>query len=109
MWQVYLLECADGTLYCGVTTDLLRRLAEHNGEAPGGARYTSSRRPVRLAASLEVAGRSEALALEWRIKKLKRPQKLAVFTALAAPSGRVDEEGAVPVRPGGRSGGGACP
>ncbi|MBF0515457.1 MAG: GIY-YIG nuclease family protein, partial [Desulfovibrionaceae bacterium] len=40
MWQVYLLECADGTLYCGVTTDLVRRLAEHNGEAAGGARYT---------------------------------------------------------------------
>ena len=37
-WHVYLLECADGTLYCGVTTDLARRLAQHNGLAPGGAR-----------------------------------------------------------------------
>jgi len=91
-WQVYLLECADGTLYCGVTTDLARRLAEHNGEAPGGARYTRSRRPVRLAGSAPVADRAEALALEWRIKKLKRPGKLAFFAAPAAPGGREDEQ-----------------
>jgi len=83
MWQVYLLECADGTLYCGVTTDLSRRLAEHNGEVPGGARYTRARRPVRLAASLAVADRAEAAALEWRIKKLPRPRKLAALAALA--------------------------
>jgi putative endonuclease len=93
MWQVYLLECADGTLYCGVTTDLARRLAEHNGELPGGARYTRSRRPVRLAASLEVSGRAEALAVEWRIKRCTRSDKLALLQALAGPVGPVGPVG----------------
>jgi len=50
-WHVYLLQCADGTLYCGVTTDLARRLKAHNGEAPGGAAYTRGRRPVKLLAA----------------------------------------------------------
>ena len=49
-WCVYLLLCADGTLYCGVTTDVRRRLDEHNGLRAGGAKYTRGRRPVRLAA-----------------------------------------------------------
>ena len=44
-WQVYLVECADHTLYCGVTKDTERRVAQHNGEKRGGARYTRSRRP----------------------------------------------------------------
>ncbi|MEW6253246.1 MAG: GIY-YIG nuclease family protein, partial [Planctomycetota bacterium] len=43
-WWVYLVRCADGTLYTGITTDVERRLAEHNGAAGGGARYTRSRR-----------------------------------------------------------------
>ena len=47
-WHVYLLRCADDTLYCGVTTDLDRRLAQHNGRLAGGARYTRPRRPVAL-------------------------------------------------------------
>jgi putative endonuclease len=48
-WFVYLLRCADGTLYTGITTDVDRRLAEHNGNHGLGARYTRSRRPVTLA------------------------------------------------------------
>jgi putative endonuclease len=78
-WFVYLLECADSTLYCGVTTDLERRLAEHNGERPGGARYTRSRRPVRLAASARFANRSAACAMEARIKRLPRGDKVAAL------------------------------
>ncbi|WP_029898546.1 GIY-YIG nuclease family protein [Desulfohalovibrio reitneri] len=74
-WFVYLLECADSTLYCGVTTDLDRRLAEHNGELPGGARYTRSRRPVRLAAWAERADRSSACALEARVKRARKADK----------------------------------
>ncbi|MEG6593009.1 GIY-YIG nuclease family protein, partial [Desulfovibrio sp. 1188_IL3213] len=42
-WLVYLLECADGTLYCGITRDMERRLAQHNGALAGGARYTRGR------------------------------------------------------------------
>jgi len=85
-WHVYLLACADGTLYCGVTTDLARRLAEHNAGAgkPGtaksggpGAKYTSSRLPVRLAASAPCADKGAALRLEIAVKKQPRAAKLA--------------------------------
>jgi len=79
-WTVYLLRCADGTLYCGITRDLARRLDEHNGVLGGGARYTMSRRPVELAASLPARDRSEALKLELRVKRLKRSEKLGFFT-----------------------------
>ena len=80
-WFVYLLECADGTLYCGVTTDPARRLAEHNGLAPGGARYTRARRPLRLAACAPCADRAAACRLEDRIKRLPRAAKLDALLA----------------------------
>ncbi|WP_417293023.1 GIY-YIG nuclease family protein [Desulfovibrio porci] len=76
IWHVYLLECADGTLYCGITTDLARRLAQHNGLAPGGARYTSGRRPVRLLASRACARKSVALRLECAVKARPRAEKI---------------------------------
>ena len=79
-WYVYLLECADGTFYCGVTTDTERRLAQHNGLLSGGARYTSTRRPVRLLASMACENRSAALVMEWRIKHMPRDKKLAFFS-----------------------------
>ena len=74
-WFVYLLRCADGSFYAGVTTDVDRRLAEHNGERPGGARYTRARRPVELARSLACEDRSEACRLEFRLKRLERTAK----------------------------------
>lgn len=80
-WFVYLLECADGSYYCGVSTDLRKRLAEHNGESPGGARYTSGRRPVRLLASRACATRSEACKLEAKVKRAKKGEKLGFFEA----------------------------
>ena len=71
---VYLLRCADDSLYCGWTTDVDRRLAAHrDGSA---SRYTRSRRPVELAAVIEVADRSAALREEARIKRLPRAAKL---------------------------------
>jgi len=79
-WQVYLVECADKTLYCGVTTDIARRVDQHNGNIPGGARYTRSRRPVRLVASRPCRDRSEALRLEYRVKHMERSAKLAFLT-----------------------------
>lgn len=82
-WHVYLLECADHTLYCGVTTDLARRLAQHNGEAPGGARYTVGRRPVRLAASAPCRDRSAAQRLEALVKRLPRTTKAEFLAAYA--------------------------
>lgn len=73
---VYLLRCRDGSLYCGWTDDLERRLATHN--AGKGARYTRSRKPVRLVWSEELADRSAALKREIAIKRLTRTQKLAL-------------------------------
>ena len=74
-WHVYLLRCADDTLYCGVTTDLDRRLAQHNGRLAGGARYTRPRRPVALLLSRACTSRQEALRLEYHIKRLPRSRK----------------------------------
>ena len=75
-WTVYLLKCADGTLYCGCTNDLPKRLAAHNRGQ--GAKYTRSRRPVALAWQEEQPDRSAALRREAQVKKLSRAQKLAL-------------------------------
>jgi putative endonuclease len=86
-WIVYLLTCSDGTLYCGITSDVARRLDEHNGILPGGARYTRSRRPVELFGSIAVPDRSGALKLELTIKRMKRAEKIAFFQrAASAPA-----------------------
>ncbi|MFT4823941.1 MAG: putative endonuclease [Halioglobus sp.] len=74
-WQVYILECADGTFYTGVARDLDRRLLQHNGEKPGGPKYTRGRRPVRLLWSASAADRSVAQSRESAIKKLSRAGK----------------------------------
>lgn len=79
-WYVYLLECADGTYYCGITTNPERRLAQHNGLRPGGARYTRSRRPVRLRACRVCADRSQAGRLERHVQSLPRGKKIAFFS-----------------------------
>jgi putative endonuclease len=74
---VYLLRCADGTLYCGWTVDLEQRLAAHN--AGRASRYTRSRLPVELAWSQPLPDRSAARREEARIKTLRRAQKLALI------------------------------
>jgi len=77
-WHVYLLTCADGTLYCGITTDLARRVAEHGaGQAGGGAKYTRNRLPVVLLAHAPCTDKSAALRLEIAVKKRPRAAKLA--------------------------------
>lgn len=70
---VYILRCSDGTLYCGWTTDLERRIAAHN--AGTGAKYTRSRRPVALAYSETYEDRHDALIREQRIKQMTRKAK----------------------------------
>ena len=77
-WHVYILRCSDGSLYTGVTTDLQRRIREHN-ETSRGAKYTRSRRPVTLCYSQEFPDRSSAQSEECRIKKLKRSLKLELI------------------------------
>ncbi len=74
-WHVYLLRCSDGSLYTGITTNLERRLYEHNHTARG-ARYTRSRRPVELVFSQTCQTRSEALRYEHRLRRLPRHVKL---------------------------------
>ena len=76
VWLVYLLECADGTLYCGVTNNMDRRLNQHNGQVPGGARYTRGRRPVLLLANRACGDKSEALRLEKAVKSRPKTHKL---------------------------------
>jgi len=77
-WFIYMLRCADGSLYTGITTDVVRRVAEHNGDGAPGARYTRSRRPVKLVYLEAVASRSEATRREAAIKRLDRERKLAL-------------------------------
>ncbi len=78
MYYLYIIECADKTLYTGITTDLKRRIAEHNNTKLG-AKYTTSRLPVKLAYSKKFKNRSLASKEEARIKKLKKPQKLKII------------------------------
>ncbi len=73
MYRCYLLRCADGTLYTGVTTDVERRIHEHN--AGTGARYTAGRRPVRLVWQEEHPDRSSAQRREAAIKRWTRRRK----------------------------------
>ena len=77
--RVYLLRCADDTLYCGWTTDVRRRLAAHRSGT--ASRYTRSRRPIELAVVISVADRSAALREEARIKRLSRAAKIQLIEA----------------------------
>jgi len=81
---VYLLRCADSSLYCGWTTDTERRERQH--QAGTASRYTRRRRPVELVWSLECADRSAALREEWRIKQLTRAEKWALVRGVQAAS-----------------------
>lgn len=76
-WYVYMLVCADGTYYTGVTTDVSRRVSEHNGAgaARKGAKYTQARRPVRLVYSEVAAGRGAAQEREHALRQLNRREK----------------------------------
>lgn len=75
----YIVRCKDGTLYTGITTNLKRRIQEHN-DSKLGARYTRSRRPVELVYSREFKNRAEATQEEILIKKLPRKEKLLLYT-----------------------------
>lgn len=83
-WYVYLLRCRDNTLYCGVTTDLTRRVIEHNTSVKG-AKYTKVRRPVLLVYSTLTEDRSSACKLESRIKKLSKSKKELLVTNNSQP------------------------
>jgi putative endonuclease len=78
-WRVYIVRCADGSLYTGIAIDLERRIAEHNADNGLGASYTRSRRPVTLVYQEAAADRSAASKREYRIKQLSRMEKLALI------------------------------
>lgn len=78
MYYLYILECADQTLYTGITTDLSRRMGEHNKNKLG-AKYTATRRPVKLVYAKKFVTRSAALKAEARIKKLTKLEKLKLI------------------------------
>lgn len=81
-WTVYLLRCADGSLYAGITHDLAARLAAHN--AGRGAKYTRSRLPVTLAWSRGRQPPTDARRLEYALKRLPRAEKLRLVEGDAA-------------------------
>lgn len=75
MWQVYILKCADNTFYTGITTDLKRRVYEHNNSRLG-AKYTKGRRPVKLVYARKIKNRPLAAKEELRIKRLSKQNKI---------------------------------
>lgn len=79
MYHLYILRCANGTLYTGITIDVRRRVAEHN-TTKRGAKYTRSRRPVVLVYTKKFRTRSIASKAEARLKKLSRKEKLRLVT-----------------------------
>jgi putative endonuclease len=76
-WFLYLIECADGSLYTGIATDVDARFAKHL--AGTGARYTRSRKPLRVLISFELGGRSEASRAEYWVKRLSAAEKWALI------------------------------
>lgn len=76
-WKLYILRCADGTLYTGITTDVERRFAEHSSGK--GAKYTRGRAPLELVYSEECGDKSTALKRELEIKSLSREEKMKLI------------------------------
>ena len=78
-WFVYLVECSDGTLYCGVAKDVDARVFVHNEGK--GAKYTRARLPVRLVAKSRALAKNDAYRLEHRVKQERRDRKLTALTS----------------------------
>ena len=76
-WKVYLVRCADNTLYCGISNDITSRIEKHN--AGKGAKYTKSRLPVKLMAVSSGMSKSDAIRLERYIKRKPAGEKVAVL------------------------------
>ncbi len=83
-WFLYVIRCADGTLYAGVTTDVARRFAEHASGGPRAAKYLRGRAPLDLVFWTKIGPKSTALSLERRFKTLPRTRKQAIFSGQLA-------------------------
>ena len=77
MNYTYIVECADGSLYCGWTNNLEKRIADHN--AGKGAKYTKTRLPVKLVYHETFETKEEAMSREWHIKQLRREKKMELI------------------------------
>ncbi len=84
-FSLYIVRCADGALYTGIATDVGKRLAEHES-GPRGAKFLRGRGPFQLVFSEVVGDRARATRLEYRVKQLKRTQKLALIDGRAVLS-----------------------
>ena len=78
-WYLYIISCSDNTLYTGITTDLQRRVGQHNQGK--GAAYTAARRPVSLLAAWSFPDRSSATKAEHAMKRLRRSRKKALINS----------------------------
>jgi len=107
-WSVYVLRTRQGALYTGIALDVRRRLEQHAGFAPGGAKALRGKSPLRLELARSIGSRSLAQKVEWRIKRLSRARKLALLErrrlldglvreAASAASGRVATRVARPI------------
>lgn len=74
-WYVYIIRCSDKSLYTGVSTDVVRRFAEHQAQGSKTAKYLRGKQPLQLALQIKVNNRSNALSIENKIKKLSKLQK----------------------------------
>lgn len=83
MYSIYILKCADKTLYAGIAVDLEKRVKEHNSSILG-AKYTRGRRPVKLVYSKKFKNRSLALKEEYRVKQLPRDEKMKLVLSAKA-------------------------
>jgi len=95
MWYIYILQCADNSLYTGVTNNLERRLKEHN--AKKGGSYTRSRLPVKLAYSEHQPDKSSALKREHEIKGWNRTKKHLIFTRIEETKHLSFKQNSIPV------------
>ena len=81
-WLIYILKCVDGSLYCGITNNLEKRLKQHKGEIKGGAKYTRSHWPCKLVYKERSRSRSDALQREVIIKKMSKVEKQTLINSL---------------------------
>ena len=79
---MYLLKCANNSLYCGITNDLPKRLRQHNGEIKGGAKYTRANAPCQLIYQEKAQDRSSASKREYEIKQMDNQTKLALLESV---------------------------
>ncbi|WP_339868590.1 GIY-YIG nuclease family protein [Pseudohongiella nitratireducens] len=89
LWWLYVIQCGDGSLYTGVSTDVQRRFSEHQQQGAKTARYLRGRGPLRLVFSIEAGNRGNALKMEYRVKQLSRSEKLTMISNRKLPASLV--------------------